>query len=222
MSTTINEAFDNDVYLFSTNDNVHNHNRKKIYSLKQPIARSIGTKLGPVNATERSSHDKLDMEFLISKNARVMLTSNLWIEASLLNGALGYIKNIVYKPRSMPPEPPTYVMVKFDNYSGFPFDDHNPQIVPISVRQRGSTIQIPLRLAWALTIHKSQGLTLGKATTDIGPTERKGMTFVVVSHVKSLQGLRIMPPFTYDRYEKMKDEESRLKDLEINPCNNFS
>lgn len=96
----------------------------------------------------------------------------------------------------MPPEPPSYVMVKFDNYSGFPFDDHNPQTVPISIRQRGSTVQIPLRLAWALTIHKLQGLTLAKTTVDIGPTERTGMAFVAVSHVKSLQGLRIMPPFS--------------------------
>ncbi|XP_057838840.2 uncharacterized protein LOC131048788 [Cryptomeria japonica] len=191
MSSTINEAFDNDVHLFSTNDNVQNHNRKKLYSLKQPIARSIAKKLGTINATEGSSHDELDMELLISKNARVMLTYNLWIEAGLVNGALGYIQKIVYKPGSMPPEPPTYVMVKFDNYFGFPFDDHNPQTVPISIRQRGSIVQIPLRLAWALTIHKSQGLTLAKATIDIGPTERTGMTFVVVSCVKSLQGLRI-------------------------------
>lgn len=77
MSSTINEAFDNDVHLFSINDNVQNHNRKKLYSLKQPIACSIAKKLGTVNATEGSSHDELDMELLISKNARVMLTSNL-------------------------------------------------------------------------------------------------------------------------------------------------
>jgi hypothetical protein len=80
-------------------------------------------------------------------------------------------------------------------------------------------------LAWALTVHKSQGLTLPKATIDIGPRERTGLTFVALSHVKSLNYLRIMPPFTYDRYEKMKkgrqvskrkDEENRLKCLEEN------
>ena len=50
------------------------------------------------------------------------------------------------------------------------------------------------------------------------------MTFVAISHVKSLQGLRIIPPFSFDRYEKMKYgkqlekrkvEENRLKALEI-------
>lgn len=75
-------------------------------------------------------------------------------------------------------------------------------------------------MAWALTIHKYQGLTLPKVTIDIGPREGTRLTFVSISHVKSLQCLRIMPPFTYDRYEKMKkgrqvakrkDEENRLK-----------
>jgi ATP-dependent DNA helicase PIF1 len=146
----------------------------------------------------------LDIELLLSKDARVMLTLNLWIEASLVNGALGYVQNIVYRPGSAPPLPPSYVLMDFDSYSRIPFDDHHPQRVPIPAIDRGNTKQIPLRLAWALTIHKSQGLTLQRATIDIGPTERTGLTFVAISRVKSLQGIRIMPPFTCDKYEKMK------------------
>ncbi|XP_059078023.1 uncharacterized protein LOC131876600 [Cryptomeria japonica] len=140
------------------------------------------------------------MELLLNKNARVMLTSNLWIEAGLVNGALGYIRSIVYRPGSAPPFPLSYLLVDFDGYSGIPFDDRHPQRVPILAIDKASTKQIPLRLAWALTIHKSQGLTLDKATIDIGPTERSGLTFVAISRVKSLQGLRIIPPFTYDRF----------------------
>ncbi|XP_059067928.1 uncharacterized protein LOC131858643 [Cryptomeria japonica] len=172
LTAPMNEEFDNNIHLFSTNDNVYNHNRKKLYLLKQPMARSVATKSRNVSAMEGSWQDELDMELLISKNARVMLTTNLWIEVGLVNGALGYVENIVYKPGSMPLEPPTYVMVKFDTYSGIPFDAQIPQTVPISATHRGSTTHIPLRLAWAMTIHKSQGLTLEKATIDIGPTER--------------------------------------------------
>ena len=74
-----------------------------------------------------------------------------------------------------------------------------------------------------LTIEKSQGLTLLKATIDIGPQERVGLTFVVISLVMSLEGLRIIPPFTYDYYKKMKSgkqhskrkvDECRLRSLE--------
>ena len=218
-----NFEFDNDVHLFSTNENVHAHNKKMLHSLKHPIAHCIASKVGTINTIDDYSNDELVMELLICKDSRVMLTSNLWIEAGLVNGALGYIRKIVYKQGSAPPELPTYVMVEFDGYSGLPFKDHNPKTIPIPPIQKGRTLQLPLRLAWALTIHKSQGLTLPKATIDIGPRERAGLTFVAVSRVKSLQCLRIMPPFTYDRYEKMKkgrqiskrkDEENRLKRLE--------
>lgn len=218
-----NAEFDKTVHLFSTNDNVRNHNMRMLYSLRHPVARSLATKSRNGNGNEDLSSEELDIELLISKNARVMLTTNLWIEAGLVNGSLGYIRNIVYKPGTAPPEPPTYVTVEFDNYSGVPFDDRHPNIIPIAPLQRGRTFQLPLRLAWALTIHKSQGLTLSKATIDIGPREREGLTFVAVSRVKSLEGLRIMPPFTYDRYEKMKSgkqlskrkvEECRLRSLE--------
>ena len=53
------------------------------------------------------------MDLLISKHARVILTLNLWIEVGLVNSALGFVHEIVYKPRTMPPELPLYLMVKF-------------------------------------------------------------------------------------------------------------
>ncbi|XP_059065637.1 uncharacterized protein LOC131065369 [Cryptomeria japonica] len=211
MDAANNVDFDNTVHLFSTNDNVHNHNKKMLHLLKQPIARSVATKAGSVNIVEDCSSGELELELLISKNSRVMLTSNLWIQVGLVNGALGYIQKIVYKPRSAPLEPPTYVMVEFDNYSGLPFEDHHPSTIPVTPIQKGRTLQLPLRLAWALTIHKSQGLTLPKETIDTGPRERTWLTFVAISCVKSLESLRIMPPFTYDRYEKMKNGRQLAK-----------
>ena len=175
-----------------------------MHSLKEPIACVIATKLSDFGVADVNSSDELDMELLISKHARVMLTCNLWIEVGLVNGTLGYVEEIFYRPRRAPPKLPLYVLVKFKNYSNFLLNIVDSKIVPICVVQRGSTTQIPLRLAWALTIHKSQGLTLEKETIDIGPTERIGLTFVLISHINSLQYLRIMPPFSYDRYEKMK------------------
>ena len=51
-----------------------------------------------------------------------MLTSNLWTDAGLVNGALGVIEQIVYNLGSSSPEPPTYVLIKIDNYVGVPWD----------------------------------------------------------------------------------------------------
>ncbi|XP_059064495.1 uncharacterized protein LOC131856654 [Cryptomeria japonica] len=150
------------------------------------LMKSFASKVRNVTTNQSGMDDELDVELLLSKNARVMLTSNLWIEAELVNGALGNIRKIVYKPGNAPPQPPAYVLVEFDNYSGLPFDDHHPSSILVPAIERGGSSQIPLRLAWALMIHKSQGLTLQKATIDIGPTERNDLMFVAISHVKSL------------------------------------
>ena len=90
-------------------------------------------------------------------------------------------------------------------YVGVPFDTANPRLVPIAPIARGSHKQIPLKMAWALTIHKSQGLILDRATIDIGNREHQGLTFTTISRVKSLDGLCISPPFTFEHYAKMKN-----------------
>ena len=63
-----------------------------------------------------------------------------------------------------------------------------------------SRLQLPLKLAWAATIHKSQGLTLGKAVLDIGSKEFcVGLTFVACSCVRCLDDLMFSPGFDFDR-----------------------
>ena len=74
-----------------------------------------------------------------------------------------------------------------------------------STYTKGGRTQIPLKMAWALTIHKSQGMELPKATVDIGTMERQGLTFTALSRVPSLKDLHISPAFSYDRYKHMKD-----------------
>ena len=149
-----------------------------------------------------------------------MLTSNLWTDVGLINDALGVIQQIVYNLGSSPPEPPTYVLIKFYKYVGAPWDESLPQFVPITPIERDNQKKLPLKLAWGLTIQKSQGLKLEKATINIENQERKSMTFTTISWVKYFPGLRFQPSMSYDPYEKTsklpgvkirKDEEDRLK-----------
>ena len=59
----------------------------------------------------------------------------------------------------------------------------------ITEERIGSFTQIPLRLAWAITIHKSQGLTFEKAIIDAEGAFAHGQTYVALSRCKSLEGL---------------------------------
>jgi ATP-dependent DNA helicase PIF1 len=71
-----------------------------------------------------------------------------------------------------------------------------------------SRTQLPLTMAWGITIHKSQGLTLDHAVIELGHTDfSAGLTFVAVSRVKSLNALAFRSRFDISHLQKPTESE---------------
>jgi len=83
----------------------------------------------------------------------------------------------------------------------------------------GSFTQFPLKLAWAITIHKSQGLTFEKAIIDAGAAFAHGQVYVALSRCKSLDGIVLISPISktcikhdYGVLQFMNDIENDVPD----------
>ncbi|RGB38999.1 hypothetical protein C1646_755101 [Rhizophagus diaphanus] len=105
----------------------------------------------------------------------VLVIAPTGIEASLVNGSMGVVEDLLFQEEG-PPALPTAVFIKFDKYDGPTITSlEGKEVVPIVPIKRSwedkngttcSRTQLPICLAWSITAHKSQGLTLEKFSFD--------------------------------------------------------
>ena len=115
---------------------------------------------------------------MLKLGARVMLLMNMDFNKGLINGACGVIQKFNDKS----------IVIKFDNgiEAAIPQNTFEYYYNDRVVAQR---IQYPLRLAYGITIHKSQGMTLDKLVVDCARIFERGQAYVAMSRVKTLNGL---------------------------------
>jgi ATP-dependent DNA helicase PIF1 len=222
------KSFDEAIRIFPTNAQVKQQNMEHLERLGLPCIQ-IDAKNSPAKAKDADfmTAGRLENKLCLCIGARVMLTGNLWIATGLVNGAMGNVYDIAYKhdvtdPRS---EPPFAILVKFDKYTGpaFFLQPELSNVVPIFQVTRDflygnvacTRKQFALIVAYSITVHKSQGMTLDKAVLDISQRDfAAGLSYVAVSRVKRLDGLMFDVPFDLEAILSASDKgiQARARD----------
>ena len=197
--------FGDAVRLMATHEMESAYNMKRLRDLNSVVFHVKATHTGGAKAAKSpASECGLESDLLLAVGARVMLRTNVWTTKGLTNGALGTLVELIAPAAKSMPSP---VLVRFDTYDGPAFFPDDPKLVPIvpTTVHFGSTksmsrTSLPLILAWAITIHKSQGATYERAVVSLGGKELSlGLTYVALSRVKGLAGLLLVGNYSRDR-----------------------
>lgn len=175
----------NMLQLYTHNTNVDLINMNKLISIPSEAVRFQAEKIGKeavLKSLVSSILAPMNLELKIG--AKVMFVKNN-TEGGYANGTQGTVTKFVKDEEHAYPSLPVVELHDGTLITAEPAEwtfEENGKVI-------ASVKQIPLRLAWAITIHKSQGMTLDEAVVDLGNTFETAQGYVALSRLRDITGL---------------------------------
>lgn len=168
-------------------------NQKQLAKLKSPEKTYEAEKTGEFFA------EPVDPVLKLKEGAQIIFIKNDKMETKrFYNGKLGIVDKIGEKGVSVrfPQENNTLFLEKetWENKRV----EFNTDTDEIEEKVLGTYTQFPIKLAWAITIHKSQGLTFDKAIVDAGDSFAPGQVYVALSRLRTLEGMVLKSRITQE------------------------
>ena len=164
------------VNLFPVNRQADALNDLRLFEIKEEPHEYLAESEGAANLVERLKKNMLAPERLCLKTGAAVMAVRNDTDHQYVNGSLGTVRGFTTQSQGGWP------IVEFENGNIVTMKPNSWQM------QDGDTVlatvkQVPLRCAWAITIHKSQGMTLDRAVMDLRRTFAPGMGYVALSRV---------------------------------------
>lgn len=169
--------------LYTHNMDVDSENLKELNKLDGKLHRYEYFKKGSEANVERMFKNSLVQKILCLKKDTVVMFIKNDIDGNFVNGTTGKVVGFEKTTDNPIVEIPGKGSLIVDAEE-FTYENEEGEVL-------ASITQYPLKLAWAITIHKSQGMTLNAAQIDLSRTFETGQGYVALSRVKDIEGLSL-------------------------------
>ncbi len=177
-------SIDTPTKLYTHNVDVDRINLEELEKLDGDAKLFVCETKGSEKNIEKIFKSSLVLEELALKKGAVVIFIKNNTEEGYVNGTTGTVQS--FSPIDNMP------IVRTTDGRKIKLEQEDWSLENDSGKVTASVSQVPLRLAWAITIHKSQGMTLDAAEIDLSKTFETGQGYVALSRIKNIEGLRLM------------------------------